>query len=159
MKKENKIFNKRSKIKHKSTRSKSIDLLIFKNSLFNDSNDNKKVLVSSNSVFIEKNSKFFFNKIIQKSNSIINKTRIIKKALKNFTKNELSFKQFLEKEKEEEIQHKLQNINKFNKNLAEKEFIKDSKWEIKFKEFKQYISDLKKMDKEQFKRDTLKFIK
>ena len=160
LKKENKIFNKRSKIKHKSTRSKSIDLLIFKNSLFNDSNDNKKVLVSSNSVFIEKNSKFFFKKIIQKSNSIINKTRIIKNALKNFTKNELSFKKFLEKEKEEEeIQHKLQNINKFDKKLAEKEFIKDSKWEIKFKEFKQYISDLKKMDKEQFKRDTLKFIK
>ena len=78
-----------------------------------------------------------------------------RKNRKKKSKNEITFKIFLEKSKEE-----AKNMNKnINNKIINIKDIKESKWENKFDEFKNYIAKLKKMNYEEFRKDTLKFIK
>ena len=88
------------------------------------------------------------------------KYRKRRKFIKRKSKREINFKQFLKREKEEEKkekERKKENANHINKIAYEDD--KENDWEIRFNMFKQYIAKLKKMSNEEFREDTLKFIK
>ena len=100
---------------------------------------------------------FFKQTLENKNDNMYDKYRKLK-FVKRMSKREVNFKQFLKKEKEKEKKEReKENASHVNKIIYEDD--KESDWEIRFNVFKQYIDKLKKMSNEEFREDTLKFIK
>ena len=174
----NKNIYKRTKIRHHSISFnknilKSKEFPIFKNTNSNsNSNENFDYNhlnneLNKNNNFIRSNERhksishnyyqLFFKNEEQSNKKEKTKYKTKRKNPKKKSKNEITFKTFLEKAKEE-TKNMNKNINNKNININNKDN-KESKWENKFNEFKNYIAKLKKMNREEFRKDTLKFIK
>ena len=102
---------------------------------------------------------FFKKRRENKNDNMYDKYRKRRKFIKRKSKREINFKQFLKKEKEEEKKEKERKKENANLNKIKYEDDKENDWEIRFNMFKQYIAKLKKMSNEEFREDTLKFIK
>ena len=164
---------KSSLLKYSSSQQNIFDDKFTINEKFFQENDRLKLRLNS------KNYSQLFNNEIDNS---INKEKIKQKNFNRFLKRrfflkkkktikERSFKDFLKDDISEENKDIIQeekngngnSIKKSTKNLKhfdddEKDLI-EKEWECKFKNFKNYIQKLKHMSKDEFKDDTLKFIK
>ena len=102
---------------------------------------------------------FFKKRRENKNDNMYDKYRKRRKFIKRKSKRDINFKQFLKREKEEEKKEKERKKENANLNKIKYEDDKENDWEIRFNMFKQYIAKLKKMSNEEFREDTLKFIK
>ena len=114
-----------------------------------------------NSINKEKIKQKNFNRFLKRRFFLKKKKTIKERSFKDFLKDDISEenKDIIQEEKkgnENSIKKSTKNLKHFDddeKDLIEKE------WECKFKNFKNYIQKLKHMSKDEFKDDTLKFIK
>ena len=164
---------KSSLLKYSSSQQNIFDDKFTINEKFFQENDRLKLRLNSknysqlfnneidNSINKEKIKQKNFNRFLKRRFFLKKKKTIKERSFKDFLKDDISEenKDIIQEEKkgnENSIKKSTKNLKHFDddeKDLIEKE------WECKFKNFKNYIQKLKYMSKDEFKDDTLKFIK